>query len=232
MKRLEGKLALVTGSARGIGQKTAVALAKEGCDIIVHGRKKENTEATVALLKDTGVKVYTVWGELSNQNEVENIIEAVKQIGDIDILYNNAAIMANFKPIWEVTREDWTRMMEINFYSAVRLSIAFGNDMKERGFGRIINVTTGMENEPSLSTYSVAKAALDKFTKELAFELKGTGVLVNLLDPGWLKTDLGGPNADHEVDTVIPGAIVPALNNDEALTGTLVRAQDYRGKSV
>jgi 3-oxoacyl-[acyl-carrier protein] reductase len=232
MKRLQGKLALITGSARGIGQQTAVALAKEGCDIIVHGRTKENTEATIAMVKELGVKAYAVWGELSNQDEVENIITAVKRIGNVDILYNNAAIMANFKPIWEVTREDWERMMQINFYSVVRLSTVFGYEMKERGYGRIINVTTGMNNEPSLSPYSVSKAAVDKFTKELAFELRGTGVLANLLDPGWLRTNLGGPYADHAVETVVPGAIVPALADDPEFTAQLVRAQDYRGKIV
>jgi 3-oxoacyl-[acyl-carrier protein] reductase len=232
MKRLEGKLALVTGSARGIGQKIALALAKEGCDIIVHGRTMQNTEKTADLLKESGVKVYTVSGELSNPMEVEKLIEDVKKIGDIDILYNNAAVMANFMPVWEIPKEEWERMMQINFYAPVRLCTVFGRKMKERGWGRIINLSTGMENEPSLCTYSISKAALDKYTKELAFELKGTGVLVNMLDPGWLKTDLGGPNADHDVDTVIPGAIVPALVTDEEFTAQLVRAQEYRGKAI
>ncbi len=232
MKQLEGKLALITGSARGIGQKVALALAKEGCDIIVHGRTMHNTKNTTELLKEFGVKVYTVCGELSNPEEVERLIEDVNKIGAIDILYNNAAVMATFMPIWEIPKEEWERMMQINFYAPVRLCTVFAPKMKERGWGRIINLTTGMENEPSLCTYSISKAALDKYTKELAFELRKTGVLVNMLDPGWLKTDLGGPNADHEVDTVIPGAIVPALATDENFTAQFVRAQDYRGKSI
>lgn len=232
MKRLEEKLALITGSARGIGQKIALALAKEGCDIIVHGRTLQNTEKTVNLLKESGVKVYAVCGELSKPQDVEKLIEDVEKIGDIDILYNNAAVMATFMPIWEIPKEEWERMMQINFYAPVRLCSVFGQKMKERGWGRIINLTTGMQDEPSLCTYSISKAALDKYTKELAFELKGTGVLVNMLDPGWLKTDLGGPNADHDVDTVIPGAIVPALVTDEEFTAQLVRAQEYRGKAI
>lgn len=231
MQRLEGKLALITGSARGIGQKIALALAKEGCDIILHGRTVENTQKTADLLKESKVKVYRVGAELSNPEEVEKLIEDVKNIGDIDILYNNAAVMATFMPIWDIPKEEWERMMQINFYAPVRLCTAFAPEMKQKGWGRIINLTTGMQNEPDLCTYSISKAALDKYTKELAFELKGTGVLVNLLDPGWLKTDLGGPNAEHEVDTVIPGAIVPALAQDENFTGQLVRAQDYRGQS-
>ncbi|TYQ13081.1 UNVERIFIED_CONTAM: NAD(P)-dependent dehydrogenase (short-subunit alcohol dehydrogenase family) [Acetivibrio alkalicellulosi] len=229
LKKLQGKLALITGSSRGIGQKTAVALAREGCDIIVHGRKEENNLKTIDLIKEIGVKVYSVCGELSNSNDVEKIIGTIKsQIGHVDILYNNAAVMAKFKPVWEITKEDWDEIMQINFYSPVRLCIEFGKDMKNCGYGRIINLSTGMENEPSLCPYSISKAALDKFTKEFAYELNGTGVLVNMLDPGWLKTDLGGPNADHEVDTVIPGAIIPALLEDNSFTGHFFRAQDYR----
>ncbi|MDQ2088081.1 SDR family oxidoreductase [Herbivorax sp. ANBcel31] len=233
MKKLEGKLALITGSSRGIGQKTAIALAKEGCNIIVHGRKEENTFKTIELLKETGVKTYSVSGELSNPEAVENIIETVKnKIGNIDILYNNAAIMAKFKPIWEIPRKDWDEIMQINFYTPVQFCTAFGQDMKSKRYGRIVNLTTGMENQPSLCPYSVSKVALDKFTKELAFELKDTGVLVNMLDPGWLKTDLGGPNADHEVDTVIPGAIVPALLDSDGVTGYFFSAQDYNKSST
>lgn len=232
MKKLEGKLALVTGSARGIGQQIAVALGNQGCDIIVHGRKEENTYKTLELVQKTGVKAYSIWGELSTDAGVESVIKKADSIGNIDILYNNAAVMAKFKPVWEITREDWEEIMQINFYSPVSLCTYFGQKMKDRGFGRIINLTTGMENEPSLCPYSITKAALDKYSKELAFELKDTGVLVNILDPGWLKTDLGGPNADHEVDTVIPGGIVPALLENNDVTGQMFRAQEYRNYEI
>jgi 3-oxoacyl-[acyl-carrier protein] reductase len=79
-----------------------------------------------------------------------------------------------------------------------------------------------------LVPYSVSKAAVDKFTCDLAAELRGTNVLVNYLDPGWLKTDLGGPNADNAVETVLPGALVPALLEDNGPTGQFFAAQDYK----
>ena len=77
----------------------------------------------------------------------------------------------------------------------------------------------------------MSKAAVNKFTQDLAFELRGSGVLVNALDPGWLKTDMAGPGAEFEVETVLPGALVPALLDNDGPTGTVFRAQDYRKRN-
>ncbi len=94
-------------------------------------------------------------------------------------------------------------------------------------YGRIINLTSGIKDIPQLVPYSVSKAAVDKYSCDLAAELRGTNVLVNYLDPGWLRTDLGGPNADHAVETVLPGALVPALLENDGPTGRFYAAQDY-----
>lgn len=229
MKKLEGKWALVTGSARGIGQQIAMGLASEGCNVIVHGRKKENCTKTVELLKEYGVKTDVVEGELSNVKDIEKMISDVKKNHNgIDILYNNAAIQNKWKEIYEITLDEWKETFMINFYSIVMTCNAFAPGMKERGFGRIINLTSGIKDIPQLAPYSVSKAAVDKYSMDLAADLKGTGVLVNFLDPGWLKTDLGGQNAMHEVTTVLPGALVPALLDNDGDTGKFFCAQDFR----
>jgi NAD(P)-dependent dehydrogenase (short-subunit alcohol dehydrogenase family) len=103
--------------------------------------------------------------------------------------------------------------------------------MVERGWGRIINVTSGIADQPELIAYAISKAAVDKYVKDIAGRLKAKGVLVNLLDPGWLRTDLGGPNAPGAVESVIPGALVPVLIND-GTTGELFRAQDWANKQI
>ena len=100
--------------------------------------------------------------------------------------------------------------------------------MKERGFGRVINLTSGIRETPHLAPYGVSKAAIDKYSQELAADCRGTNVLVNYLDPGWLRTDLGGPNAMFDVQTVLPGALVPALLEDGGPSGKLYSAQDFK----
>ena len=228
---IKGKWALVTGASRGIGQKIAEGLAQEGCNLILHARTKDNLNKTVELVTPYGIEVLLVGGELSNKDSVQNIIMQVLSHGKpIDILYNNAAMMSEYKSIYEVTQDHWEKIMQINLYSMINFCSAFVPGMVDRNFGRVINTTSGIKDQPNLAVYGVSKAAVDKYTSELAYEVKDTNVLVNTLDPGWLKTDLGGPNADNEVDTVMPGALVPALLEDNGPSGTLFRAQDYKNK--
>jgi 3-oxoacyl-[acyl-carrier protein] reductase len=229
MKLLEGKWALVTGSSRGIGRQIAKGLAERKCNLIVHGRKPENTARTVELLKSCGVKVHSVSGELSSREGIQSVIDGVRSgPGQVDILYNNAAVMSIWKPIWEVTAEEWLDIFRINLLAMIALCNVFAPEMKRRGYGRIINLSSGIKDTPNLAPYGVSKAAVDKYTRDLAAELKGSNVLVNYLDPGWLKTDLGGKDAMYPVEDVLPGALVPALLDDNGPSGQLFAAQDYR----
>ncbi len=229
MKLLENKWALVTGSSRGIGQQIALGLAQRKCNVIVHGRVAGNTAKTLELLKAYPVQTYAVAGELDNAAGVEAIIRGVKAgPGSVDILYNNAAIQNKWQSIWEISLDVWLESFWINLFSMVRLCNAFAPEMKRREYGRIINLTSGIKDIPHLAPYSVSKAAVDKYSCDLAAELRGTNVLVNYLDPGWLKTDMGGPNAEHAVETVLPGALVPALLEDYGPSGRFYEAQDYK----
>jgi len=229
MISLANRTALITGSSRGIGQQIALGLARHHCTIVLHGRTIENCHATEALLKDAGVKVFTVTGELDSESGIDSIIDGVKKgPGHIDILYNNAAIMSPWLPITETPLSVWMKSLQINLFATIALCSAFVPGMKDRKFGRVINVTSGIKETPHLAAYGVSKAAIDKYSQELAHDCKGTNVLVNYLDPGWLKTDLGGPNAMFGVDTVVPGALVPALLEDNGPTGRLFCAQDFK----
>jgi 3-oxoacyl-[acyl-carrier protein] reductase len=98
--------------------------------------------------------------------------------------------------------------------------------MRRRKWGRIVNLTSGIKDTPPLAPYSVSKAAVDKYTRDLAAELRGSGVLVNCLDPGWLRTDMGGPNAMGDVESVLPGALQPALLPDDGASGCFFAAQN------
>lgn len=218
---IKHKNAFITGSTRGIGQQIALGLADKSCNIIVHGRKKENCLETLELLKPYNVKVYSVYGELSEEESINTVIKQVKELDiPIDILYNNAAIMTSYKEeFWTHSWEEWMESMRTNVLSVYKLCSAFIPPMIENGFGRVVNLVSGIKDQPELLPYSVSKWAAAKITIDLAVKLEDTGVRINSLDPQWIKTDLGGEFADHSVDEVLPGALKPVLIDDDGPNG-------------
>jgi NAD(P)-dependent dehydrogenase (short-subunit alcohol dehydrogenase family) len=227
---IRGKWALVTGASRGIGKLVAVALADHGCNVVVHSRSRDHTAALERELVAKGVRCTGVAGDLSDPQQVERLLDdAVAASGGFDILYNNAAIQTAFRePYTETPSDDFRRSFEVNAISAIRITYRLLPEMRARRWGRIVQVTSGIQEIPELMAYAASKAALDKFVRDTVPSLRQSGVLMNLLDPGWLRTDLGGPNAPNAVETVLPGALVPVLLEGE-VHGVLFRAQDYAG---
>jgi NAD(P)-dependent dehydrogenase (short-subunit alcohol dehydrogenase family) len=230
MGRLQGKTALVTGSSRGVGKLVAQALAVEGAQVIVHGRTLAATGATLDLVRKAGAEGRAVAGELSDPAQVERIAsEALEAFGKVDILYNNAGIMSPWRDsVGFQELSDWTPVFQVNVFALARLCARLVPGMVLRKWGRVVNVTSGIDKTPQLAPYGASKWAVDKYTDDLAAELSGTGVIVSRMDPGWLRTDLGGPNADHAPETVLPGAMVPVLLPDGAPGGQFFRAQELR----
>lgn len=227
--QLKGKWALVTGSSRGVGRQIVLGLAERGCNVMVHGREAAHADETLELLSGYDVQARVVAGELDSDAGIDAVIEGVSAgPGQVDILYNNAGVMSRAAPICEIPQAEWHRVFQVNLFAMVRMCNAFAPGMAERGWGRIINLTSGIADQPKLSPYSVSKAAVDKYSQDLAFEYRERNVLVNTLDPGWLRTDLGGENAWSAVESVIPGALVPALLEDNGPTGRFFAAQDFK----
>jgi short-subunit dehydrogenase len=218
---LKGKNAFITGSSRGIGQQIALGLAEKGCNIIVHGRTKENCLKTLGLLKKFTVKVYCVFGELSSQEYVNILINQVNNLNiPIDILYNNVGIMTPYKEdYWQHTWEELTQSMNVNVFSIYSLCSEFIPKMIENGYGRVVNLISGIKDQPELLPYSVSKWAIVKLTEDIAIKLEETGVRINNLDPSWLKTDMGGNHADNPVEAVLPGALTPTLIENDGANG-------------
>lgn len=230
---IKDKWVLLTGASRGVGLRVARALADKGCKLILQSRDLKGTKELVRELKAKHVVAHAIAAELSDLKQVKNLIAKAKKIsGDhIDIVYNNAAVMAKFREnIYDAPAEDFTQSFMINVITPVMICNAFIPQMVKRGWGRVVNVTSGIADQPELMAYSCSKAALDRYVRDMVKKLDKTGVLINLMDPGWLRTDLGGPQAPNDPDSVLPGALVPVLLDEKGGSGTMYHAMDYSKK--
>ena len=233
MTNVKGRWALVTGASRGIGYEVAVFMAKEGCNLVLHARKLENLDKVVKEVKSYGVKVEAVEAELSDMKAVDKMLDEIEEMDiPIDILFNNAGLQIAYRPdYFETPVEDFTESFLINTIAPAMIFYRLIPKMIERNFGRVINTTSGIKEEPEQAAYSASKAALDKITIDLGTKLEGTDVMMNLADPGWCRTDLGGPNAPNSVESVIPGMCLGAFLDDKK-SGRIFSAQDYTGMTL
>jgi 3-oxoacyl-[acyl-carrier protein] reductase len=200
--QLNGKRALITGSSSGIGEGIARVLAAEDAVVVIHGRHGERTEAVAAAIRAAGGQAHTVLGELATEEGCAAVADAVeKALGGIDILVNNAGGKASGHrqdgivrpanaPWFDTPWDDFRWTYEQNMGAAVRLIQRFGPGMAERGFGRIINISSasGVQPEPDLADYQPAKAAMINMSAGLAKTLGGSGVTVNTVTPGTILT--------------------------------------------
>lgn len=233
MTDVTGKWALITGANRGIGYRVAKFMASKGCNLILHSRSLDHTSALLEEVREMGIEAYAVEAELSDPSQVKAMIEAIQAEGtQVDILFNNAGVQVAYRTEYFTTPvEDYTASFQINTIAPMQLCYAFVPPMIERGFGRVINTTSGIRNEPQQAGYSASKAALDKVTTDLGGTVDGTDVIISLADPGWCRTDLGGPNAPNDPDSVIPGIVLGAFVDDKK-SGRLFAAQDYAGMTL
>ncbi len=229
MSKLRGKWALITGASRGVGRQIALGLAEHECRMILHSREASHCEPLARELRERGIEVRTLGAELGDIRAVDALIDAVlDHPGGVDILYNNAAIMTPWRDAHQTPSEDYRTSFDVNVVALTRLCDRLLPVMLERRWGRIVNVTSGIANIRELLPYSMSKAAVDRYVRDVSPSLEGTGVIMSLLDPGWLRTDLGGDKAPNAVETCLPGVLVPLLLDDTVPSGTFYCAQDYR----
>ena len=233
MLDLSKKWILITGAARGIGKQMALAFAEHGANLILHSRNLEHTKALEAEIKSKGVEAFSVAAELGDSKQRKNLLAEIDSKNlRIEIICNNAGLQPPYREnYWEVHEQDYLTSFQVNAIAPISISCHFLPKMLLAGFGRVICTTSGIAGEPEQMAYAAGKAALDKFVKDTSPKLKGTDVTLNLLDPGWLRTDLGGPNAPNAVESVIPGAIAAAFA-DSTVNGKWISAQDYAGLSL
>ncbi len=233
MVNVKGRWAFITGAARGIGYLVAQFMAKQGCNLILHGRTKEHCQKVVEEVKALGVEAYAVAAELSDPKAVEAMLQEIDALGvDVDILLNNAGLQVTYRNEYLTTPvEDYVTSFYVNTISPMMIVYHFLPKMQARGFGRIVNTTSGIRREPQQAGYSASKAALDKVTMDLASVTDGTDVMISLTDPGWCRTDLGGPSAPNDPSSALPGVVLGAFMDDKK-SGRCFAAPSYHGMTL
>lgn len=233
MVDVKGKWALITGASRGLGRLIAMAMAEQGCNLVLHSRNTEHCKAVLDEVKSFGVEAYTVQAELSDMEQLKAMIDEIDENGtQIDIIFNNAGLQTTYRTEFlETPVSEYEISFRINTISPMMICYHFIKGMAERGFGRIINTSSDINLEPQQAPYSASKAAFDKVTRDLAYAYRDTDVIISLANPAWCKTDMGGPNAYFEPETAIPGLLVGAFVDDKK-SGRYFNAQDFKGMTL
>jgi len=247
---LEGKVAIVSGASRGIGRGLAVGLAQAGAKVVCSARTDANNphvlpgtiEATVEQIRAAGGEAIAQRCDIGVESDITNLVDAtMKAFGRVDVLVNNA--MASTRGLFDdTTNEMWDESMRINVRSLFLTAKAVSGPMLEHGSGSIINISSGAADPnigpmmpPGYLVYSVAKAALERFSTALAVELSPRGIAVNALRPGAVKTEQSVHELGEDHDWTgwgPPEAVVPACNflaeqDGSGFTGRIVDSTQY-----
>lgn len=189
---LKGKVAFVTGAARGIGKVTAIALAKEGVNVGLLARTEDTLKQVASSIKAFGVNVAYATADVSSQAQVEAAIETLtNQLGPANILINNAGI-ATFGTVLEMNAEEWKNIIDTNVLGTYYVTRAVLPQLIEKNGGDIINIasTSGLSGAATSSAYSASKFAVIGFTESLAQEVRRNNIRVTALNPSTVATDL------------------------------------------
>jgi NAD(P)-dependent dehydrogenase (short-subunit alcohol dehydrogenase family) len=220
----QARIALVTGANRGMGFETCRQLAQRGCRVILTSRDVAMGEAAAAELAGQGLAVTYHALDVTDADSLQTLLGRLEAtVGRVDVLVNNAAVYLDEGiSVLDVPPETWRATMETNFFGPVALCQALIPGMLRRGYGRVVNVSSGAGQSTMTDdyapSYSASKAALNALTRMLAAgvraaNLRSSNVLVNAVCPGWVRTEMGGPGADRSVeegaDTIVWLATLP-----------------------
>lgn len=218
MKR-EPPVALVTGANRGMGLETCRALAQRGYQVILTSRDQQLGQQAAQPFVQRGLSVTSFALDVTNEGSIQHLQRVLEErFGGVDVLVNNAAIYPDKgRSVLEVEPETFRATMETNFYGPLLLCQAWVPGMITRGYGRVVNVSSRAGQLSAMGdfapAYSASKAALNALTRIVADAARGSNVLVNAVDPGWVRTRMGGPAASRSVelgaDTIVWLATLP-----------------------
>jgi NAD(P)-dependent dehydrogenase (short-subunit alcohol dehydrogenase family) len=226
----DARVALVTGANRGLGFETARQLLAKGVSVVLAGRDAAALEhAHRRLPEHDQLHALTIPMDVTS---VESITEAqrlvAERVGSVGVLVNNAAVLlGESDDVLSIAADTYRRTFETNLFGIIEVCRAFVPQMARAGYGRVVNVSSGAGQLATMSSYapaySISKAAVNALTRILADTYRSDGVLVNAVDPGWVRTDMGGPSAPRSpqegADTIVWLATLP----DSGPTGGFFR---------
>ena len=226
-KTLEGKVAIVTGSSRGLGRGMAIGLAEHGADLVLTSRKLELNEQLAAEVRKLGRRVLALKCDLQNVNEIEGVVRAaVEEFGRIDILLNNAGTSPVFTNAVQVEEWAWDKILDTNLKGLFFFATAVARHMIERGKGKIINVTSAAGNagSPMLAPYGASKAAVIQLTRTLAIELAPHNINVNAIGPSFFEVGVSEPilASPEMTETIVSKTPLGRIGKIDDLVGPVV----------
>jgi len=219
------RTALVTGANRGLGLETSRQLLAKGLNVVLTGRDEVALGRAASTLGQGEDRVMTVPMDVTEVGGIERAQKVVeRRFGRVDVLVNNAGVLLfENDDVLSIPSEGYWRTFDTNVFGVIEVCRVFAAEMARAGYGRIVNVSSGAGQLATMSTYapaySMSKTALNAFTRILAHTYRARGVLVNSVDPGWVRTDMGGPSAPRSLregaDTIVWLATLP----DDGPTG-------------
>ncbi|WP_141732169.1 SDR family oxidoreductase [Oligoflexus tunisiensis] len=224
---LSGKVALVTGSSRGIGASIARMLAGHGAQVIVSSRKQDACEAIVAQIKSEGGQAEAIACHIGDMESITNLFQQIRErFGRLDILVNNAAANPYFGPILDTTLEAYQKTVDVNIRGYFFASVEGGRLMKEKGGGAIVNVASINAENPGVyqGIYSVTKAAIVSMTKAFAKECAAYKIRVNALLPGATDTKFAATLVKNEkiLNQLMPHVPLQRVAQPDEMAGAVL----------
>jgi 3-oxoacyl-[acyl-carrier protein] reductase len=247
MGKFDGQVAIITGASRGLGRAIALKLAEEGANLLVVARSMAGLEETKKLVETQGGRATVARVDTSNEKDILRMADlAVKELGGIDILVNNAAIGIERKPFFEISTEEWDRVMTVNVRGYWLCVKAVFPHMKNKQKGKIINITsdTFFTGSHNFAHYVSSKGGIIGLTRALARELGDYGIRINAVAPGFLANEaglalIGGDKSTYDVkpncikrvgtsEDIVGAVMFLASNESDFITGQIIAVNGGR----